>query len=434
VGKAPEPPKPPDPYATAQAQTASNLTTAIGQAILQNADEESPIATVHYDPNYSSFTIQDPQYDSSGNQVGTTSRVVPVFKRTVSYKPTVQAIFDKNLEVSGKLNQFAASQADTLNTVLGTVFTLASLPPHGSTPEVQPLLTTLADAGAIVSSIGDLDLTTHFNAVKTALLSRPEFQFNVERTNRVTLLRNMGIVPGMEAYDNELRMFDYRWTDLHLKAEIDTQAEQTRIIQLQAVIARFANDAQMQKNQQLITRAGFVNQSLLMKFEMLRTIADFVETFRARSLQEQLAARNQPLNEMATLLHGGQVQQPQFEGFRPGKLEGTPIGQYVYQSAALEMQNYQIKAQQHSQMMGGLMGLGGNLLGGLFAMSDRRTKTDIARLWRDPRGFVWSSWRYVWDRPGTRRFGVIAQEVAHIEGAVVRLPSGLLAVNYGALV
>jgi hypothetical protein len=40
----------------------------------------------------------------------------------------------------------------------------------------------------------------------------------------------------------------------------------------------------------------------------------------------------------------------------------------------------------------------------------------------------------VWDRPGTRRFGVIAQEVAHIEGAVVRLPSGLLAVNYGALV
>jgi hypothetical protein len=98
------------------------------------------------------------------------------------------------------------------------------------------------------------------------------------------------------------------------------------------------------------------------------------------------------------------------------------------------------------QMIAGLgsMGLGAfgapaggtSAAAGLAAMfpSDRRLKTDIEHLDDDPRGFGIYAYRYVWDEPGARRIGVMAQEVADIIPAAVHVhPSGWLMVDYGAL-
>lgn len=72
---------------------------------------------------------------------------------------------------------------------------------------------------------------------------------------------------------------------------------------------------------------------------------------------------------------------------------------------------------------------------GLSAMfSDRRLKTDVEQVDTDPRGFGVYSYRYLWDEPGTRRAGVMADEVAPIlPAAVLAHPSGYLMVDYGAL-
>ena len=157
---------------------------------------------------------------------------------------------------------------------------------------------------------------------------------------------------------------------------------------------QFFNQAIDQTFKQLLTSGQFFNQASLQRFEMLRTISDFIETFRARNLQESLVYRNQPMNEISALLHGGQISQPQFEGFRPGKLDNTPVGQYVYQSAALDQQKYQTQVSQSNQLTGGLLGLGGSLLG---ALSDPALKTDIG----EPEAFLdrlnslnVKSWRY----------------------------------------
>ena len=360
---------------------------------------------------------------------------MPVFRRTVAYKPNVQTIFDKNLLVSGVLNDWAYTQASQLTTVMGVPFTLDGLPPHASTPEAQVLTLALDDPGPIQTSISVGDLTTHLANVQNAILLRPMTQWTIDRNARINILRNQGIVAGMEAYDNEMRIYDWRWSDIQNKAFLDAQQEQTRIVQLNVIEGRFANDAQNQRSQQQVMRTGFLNQAALQKFEMLRTIADFIEVFRARSMQEQLTARQEPLNELTSLLHGGQVAQPQFEQFRPGHLDPTPVGQYVYQSAQLDMQRYQVQAQQSQSMMGGMFGLAGNLLGGLFAMSDARVKTDVVRLGTDKRGFGWYGFRYLGEHPLAAHIGVMAQEVMRfMPSAVVRRPSGLLLVDYGKVI
>jgi hypothetical protein len=65
-------------------------------------------------------------------------------------------------------------------------------------------------------------------------------------------------------------------------------------------------------------------------------------------------------------------------------------------------------------------------------MSDRRLKTDIVRLGTRPDGLGVYLYRYLWSP--ARFIGVMAQEVLKVKPeAVVTLPSGFMAVNYGAL-
>jgi hypothetical protein len=75
-------------------------------------------------------------------------------------------------------------------------------------------------------------------------------------------------------------------------------------------------------------------------------------------------------------------------------------------------------------------GLGGGL-GLLAAFSDRRLKTDIARIGQSDKGDPLYTFRYKTDAPGTVRMGLMAQDVAQRDpGAVIHTPFGM-AVDYG---
>lgn len=429
----PKPPPTPDPYATAAAQTAANLTTAIGQTKLQNADEESPDATVTYS-EIGTYVIQDPQYNASGVQVGTTARSIPISKRTVAYKPAQQAVYNKSISVQSKLNDFASQQADNLNSVLGTAFSLSGLPSHASIPEAQVIQVALGDRGSIQTTIGASDTTAHYDVVRAAILTRPTIKFNIDRSARVVALRNSGIVPGMTAYDNEMRVFDFRWNDEENMATVQAGQEQSRLFAIEAAKGAFFNQAQQQNAQQMVVFLQTVNQAALQRFEMLRTIADFIETFRSRSMQEIISSRAVSMNELSSLLHGAQISTPQFEGFRPGKLDNTPVGQYVYQSAALDQQKYQTQVQQSNQLLGGLFGLAGSVIG----LSDPNAKTDIGgpeNYTSKLRDLPIKSWRYkpefasIIGDDGKLHLGAMADDFARAFGGDGHTISYVLATN-----
>lgn len=80
-----------------------------------------------------------------------------------------------------------------------------------------------------------------------------------------------------------------------------------------------------------------------------------------------------------------------------------------------------------------MQGLGAaSSIASLFAaFSDRRLKRDVIPLGSDEKGQPWYEYSYVWDEPGVRHVGVMADEAP--PHAVHVHPSGFLVVDYGAL-
>jgi len=152
-------------------------------------------------------------------------------------------------------------------------------------------------------------------------------------------------------------------------------------------------------------------------------------TGRGQSVQETLAERNQPINEITALLSGSQVSQPNFVGTNPAQLANVD-------RAGLEQSNYNQRLDAWKQdqagwnsLMGGLFGLGA---AGITKFSDERLKTDIVPLRYDGALPVYS-FRYLWDQPGTERVGYMAQDVLKVKPEAVLEIGGFYAVDYGQL-
>jgi len=148
---------------------------------------------------------------------------------------------------------------------------------------------------------------------------------------------------------------------------------------------------------------------------------------RGQAVQEALAERNQPINEISALLSGAQVTQPQFVS-----TPNTPVANVDY--AGLVQDNYKSKLaawqQQQAQsqsLLGGLFGLGSALI-----MSDKRTKENIK-----PVGEVMGNKVYIYnykaDPNKTPQIGVMAQEAEKKNPSAVETIGGIKHVNYGEL-
>lgn len=138
------------------------------------------------------------------------------------------------------------------------------------------------------------------------------------------------------------------------------------------------------------------------------------------ALQSQLALRNQPINELSGLLSAGQVQTPQFSSTPQTDVAGITNSAYANQMAGYNS---------NQQQLGGLFSAGASLLPGLFALSDRRAKTDIQRVGKLDNGLDVFIYKYWGDGPFY--MGVMAQDVKESNPeAVFERPDGYLMVNY----
>jgi hypothetical protein len=156
------------------------------------------------------------------------------------------------------------------------------------------------------------------------------------------------------------------------------------------------------------------------------------QSLRQQALQEELALRAQPINEIAALMSGGQVTMPQFGAFRASPMSETPVGDYVYRSADIERANLQAQANMQAQANAGMFGMGAQLLGGMFKMSDKRVKTDIAKVGALDNGLPIYVFRY--KAGGPMQVGLMAQDVEAIDPLAVMEFDGVKHVDYARAV
>lgn len=191
--------------------------------------------------------------------------------------------------------------------------------------------------------------------------------------------------------------------------------------------------AQAQREQQSAMQAAFGNQSLAAvnaaraqntAEEMER--AAFNNAARQQAIQESMALRNQPINEMSAALSGTQVNIPQFSAPYRATIPSPPVADSVWRA-------YEAEAANARAGMSGLFGIGSALIGGLPSLmrSDKRTKTEIKKVGKTDGGTPVYRYRYKEDPSGLFHLGVMAQELQKKQPeAVGEMGGGILGVDY----
>jgi len=154
-----------------------------------------------------------------------------------------------------------------------------------------------------------------------ALNSRLEPQLERDRAALETKLANQGVMPGSEAYREAIALSD-----------------------------RGRNDA---RTQAILQGGTYAQQEYGMGTDA-----------RNRAIQEQLLVRNQPINEITSLMNGGQVTMPQFSAYQGGDVAGTDVAGLINANYQQQMAAYQQKMNAQNSMLGGIGSIAGTVLGG----------------------------------------------------------------------
>lgn len=383
---------------------------------------------------------------------------------TQSLTPDAQAAVDAQMRVQRRLAELGGTAMGNVQNVLSQPFTPTSTTINKDFADYGRAQNTVADYGR---AMNEVPLTTNIdtsnfsnmplNAGVTAqdlILSR--LQPTIERgdTSFKQALANQGLAPGTEAYNAAFRNREMSKNDLYNQAALqgiglDMSARQQQLnealgiggFENQAQLARanLYNTALGQDYGTAFNRAGLYNQALNQDFSQGLQRAQFGNQAQQQQLAQDLALRNQPLNELAAIMSGSQVQLPQFPGYTPAQVAPPPTfgatqAQYQGQLAQANAQNAA-----NSQLTQGLFQLGGTALlaptgtfsgpTGLF--SDRRLKTDIKQIGVADNGLNIYSYKYIWGGP--TQIGYMADEVEKVAPQAVGQFNGYKTVDYGMI-
>lgn len=138
---------------------------------------------------------------------------------------------------------------------------------------------------------------------------------------------------------------------------------------------------------------------------------------RGQSVQEILASRNQPINEITALMSGSQVSQPNFVGTPQSQVSGVDY-------AGMVNDNYQAQLGSHNSLVGALAGMAGaGMQAGakMYMASDRRLKKDIQPVGRLDNGLTVYLFTMK-DGKSPPQIGLMSDEVADVHpGAVINV-------------
>lgn len=208
---------------------------------------------------------------------------------------------------------------------------------------------------------------------------------------------------------------------------------------------QFANQAQGQQYDQNASDSAFYNASGESLFQQAMANAALQNTARTQGyneqannatlqnaarqqwINEQTYLRNLPLSDIAVLMGtAGSPAQPQFNPVAQVNMANTDLGGMVYDSYNAQFNNWNAQQQQQAAGKGQMFGALGTGAG--LALSDKRFKKNLVELGELANGAKTYIFEYLGET--VRRFGVMAQEVLHIPGAVHDV-DGVLHVDYG---
>lgn len=392
MGKsAPKAPKAPDPVATAQAQTQMNKETAITQAQLDRINQYTPQGSVEF------------------FQTGKYADGTPIFQSVQSYSPDEQKKYDLSNKVAIELSKLANSNIGRVGATQGRDFNFGRMTP----------MRTNINAGPMQMSIGPRNLSADGRRVADSLYgqarSRLDPEWQQTESDMRSRLAAQGISENSDAYRRELDNMARAKNDAYNQANYEAiqagGAEQSRLFGIAAQQGAFRNQAQSQQFNENAANTTLNNQA------------------RQQQIEEATYLRNLPLNDIAALLAGTQINDP---NFAPVAQVGVAAPDYM----GMVQNNYNSALNQYNQQMANRSGALGNIfgaagsIGGAIAMSDNRLKTAIRRIGTLANGIPTYAFRYIGDK--AQRFGVMAQEVFKVKPeAVIFTPSGYMAVDYG---
>ena len=438
AGKSPAAPAAPDPVATANAQGQMNRETAIAQQGLNSTNQLTPYGNLTYQ-QIGSWADGTPQFQatqtlapSEQRQLDLSNQASETYGRAANaqlgqVEDRLSQPFNPNLpnftggannragyvqtgvnDPSGSLTYAGPSRSNQMQTDIYN--------PSGSLTYAGPGHSNQITGQVDVSGLGDGNGSR--DAVQSALMSRMDPGLQQLRTTKETSLRNQGIMPGTEAWQNEMRDVSQSENDARMSAIINAGQEQSRVYdvarqnagfgntaagqqqgldlsaanfnnqalsqsqQMQLASAGFRNQAVGQQqgldlssadfnNQALaqgqnmqMASAGFNNQAVGQQQNMDLAAAGFGNQARQQSLQEQLALRNQPINEASSLLTGQMVQTPQFTNTPQSQIAPTDyLGAVGLQQQSLN-NSYNQRNANYQANLAGLYGLGSAAIGG----------------------------------------------------------------------
>ena len=353
MGKPSAPPAP-DYAAAATAQGAANQAAAQQTAVLNNPNIISP---------YGNQTVS---YDTAGGYDGTPQ---PTITQTLT--PDAQATLTAQQGTQRTLADLGTQAADTASNIMGTPF-------NYNGPQIQTSLGQnmpvnygpamgqygMAQGSADMSGVAAMPVNAGMTG-QQAIMNRLQPELAQQSAATAQQLANQGITPGSEAYNNAMREQQQGQNDLLSQAalqgiNLDMSANQQGYGQAMGQAGLY-NTAIGQNYGEAGTSAGLYNQAAAQQYNQNLGAAQFGNTAAQQAYQQQLAQYNQPLNQIAALMSGSQIQAPQFQQYTGGgQIGAAPVAQ-----AATNQGNYNTAAY-NSQMtaLGGLYSGLGSIAGG----------------------------------------------------------------------
>jgi hypothetical protein len=303
-------PKPPNPYDTSAAQQNAEVGAGQASAIINNANQYTP---------WGNQTYSQAGWETVTGANGKPIKV-PRYNQVTTLSPDQQALLGLQTQMQYNLGQTGVEQSSKLNKLLGTSMTTSGM--QDWTKATAP--------GEIRQDQGPTDRAGIENAMLASYHRANDPQFAAQEAS----LAARGLSPGSQGYGTFQQGRDDSMGEAARQAYLASGQE-----------SRAAQDA--------------YNTATTQKYQLGSDWASQMNNLRQGQLQEQIALRNQPINEITALLGSSQVTSPQFQPFSRQGINAANTGGYI-------QQNYGQQAANAAAFNQGLFGLGSaGLYGGL---------------------------------------------------------------------
>jgi len=473
------------PASTPPAPNYTQAAQATAQGNLESARAALAGSLIGQETPYGSLSYSKTGTDQFGN---------PMYTATQSLSPDQQELYNYDIATSKGLGQLSQTGLNYVQNMMANPFSTGGLPSlQSSLQQAQmqqiaggPQLGQMGQAEAqlragqgpnLQTSLGQNVGMTGWDRASNLLMQRLAPQMQVQQEQLDQKLASQGIPIGSEAYNRAKAQLGMQQNDLMNQAQLQAQGIQQNLFGQELAAGQFGNQAMLGQNQAQLQNLGFTNQAMQQDFanrmagmgfnnqqiqQMYQnqvaqqqannaiaqqqfanqlTGANLANQARQQGFGELAYMRNEPLNTLNAVRSGAQVTGPSFVNTpQQATTAGPDYLAATNAQYANQMAGYNAQQAAQSNLMGGLMGLGGTLGGAAILASDPRMKENVKAIGVLDNGLTLYSFEYKNEFKDHEyaghgvHVGVMADEVEQVYPyAVSTLDDGYKVVNYGLI-